>query len=257
MSDVLARLESVAVDLGRREVLRCVDLAVHRRELLAVVGPNGAGKSTLLKVLAGVIPAARGRVSLADVADRSRSAWARAVAYLPQTFAPHWRMTVRDLVALGRSRGLPTFGSGRPRRATFDAIAALDLEALAERTVQDLSGGERARAALAWALAGESPLLAADEPIAALDPAQQVRTLGLLRDLRERVASVVVLHDLNLALRFADRIAVVADGRCVAVAPPAELAAGDLLDTVFGVRFARVPWAGGTLLAPRGGERRG
>lgn len=250
MTGDLARLEGVAARLGGREVLSGVDLMVRRGELIAVVGPNGAGKSTLLKVLAGVTPPSRGRVSLAAEGHRDRAAWARMVAYLPQAFVPHWRLTVRELVALGRRRGVAAFGFAAPLRGGFDAIAALGLDAFADRVVQDLSGGERARAALAWALAGETPLLAADEPIAALDPAQQVRTLDLLRRLRDRVSSVVVLHDLNLALRYADRIAVVADGRCVDCAPPAEIVAGEVLDRVFGLRFARVPWGDGVLLAP-------
>lgn len=250
MTGDLACVEGIAVRLGRRKVLHDVDLAVRGHEVLAVVGPNGAGKSTLLKVLAGVTPVARGRIVLAGEAHHDRSAWARTVAYLPQTFAPHWRIPVRDLVALGRRRGAPLFGSAAGEPRDFDPIAALGLEALSERMVQDLSGGERARAALAWALAGNAPLLAADEPIAALDPAQQIRTLDLLRRLRGRVASVVVLHDLNLALRYADRIAVVADGRCIACKPPADLIAGTTFDAAFGVDFARVLWDGGTLLAP-------
>lgn len=252
MTGELARIEQVTVRLGRREVLYRVDLTVRKGELLAIVGPNGAGKSTLVKALAGVIPVRHGRITLRDGAERSPAAWARTVSYLPQTFAPHWRVTVRDLVALGRCRGTGGFGFTAPRRSNLDVIAALGLDAFAERVVQDLSGGEHARAALAWALAGAAPLLAADEPIAALDPAQQIRTLDMLRALRGQVASVVVLHDLNLALRYADRIAVVADGRCAACLPPAEIAASGILDTVFGMDFARVPWAEGTLLVPPG-----
>lgn len=246
----LARLDKIAARLGRREVLHGVDLTVRRGEFLAVVGPNGAGKSTLLKVLAGVMPPSRGQVTLADGGHRDRRAWARTVSYLPQSFAPYWRLTVRDLVALGQRRGATLFGFGPSRKAEFDAIAALGLDPLAERVVQDLSGGERGRAMLAWALAGGAPLLAADEPIAALDPAQQMRILALLRRLRDQITSVVVLHDLNLALRHADRIAVIADGRCVACASPTELTEGDILDRVFGVRFARVTWTEGALLVP-------
>ncbi len=250
MSEDIASLEGIAAHLGGRTVLDDVRLAVRRGELLAVVGPNGAGKSTLLKVLAGVTPPLRGSVTLAGEGHRDRAAWARTVAYLPQAFAPYWRLTVRELVALGRRRGGPLYGFASPSPAGFDPIAALGLEPFAERVVQDLSGGERARAALAWALAGGTPLLAADEPIAALDPAQQIRSLELLRNLRDRVASVVVLHDLNLALRYADRIAVIAEGRCIACAPPDELVVGDILDRVFGLCFARVSWNSGTLLAP-------
>lgn len=250
MSEILAKLSNAEVSLGGRTVLHGITINILRGEVLAVIGPNGAGKSTLLKVLAGITPLSHGALSLCDNNHRHRATWSRTVAYLPQTFMPHWRLTVRELAALGQRRGSALFGFAPARPATFDSIAALSLEPFANRIVQDLSGGERARAALAWALAGGAPLLAADEPIAALDPAQQIHTLNLLRQLRHQTASVVVLHNLNLALRYADRIAVLAAGRCVACARPSELVATGVLDQVFNLRFSRIVTSDGIFLAP-------
>lgn len=247
----LVRLEGVSAALGGKPVLADCDLTVRSGELLAVVGPNGAGKSTLLKIAAGVLAPDGGQVRLANAAERNRKAWARTVAYLPQSFIPYWGLTVADLLELGRRRGRMGFAAPPPWPVLDEArlIGMFGLEALLGRVMQSLSGGERARAGLAWALIGGAAVLAADEPLAALDPAHQIRTLEHLRALRGEVATVAVMHDLNLALRYADRVAVVAGGRCVACESPARLVAGEVLDQVFGVRFLRVPSAVGVLLA--------
>jgi iron complex transport system ATP-binding protein len=226
MSANLIEARDLSAQLGRREVLHSVSLAIQPGSFTAVVGPNGAGKSTLLRALAGVIA--------------SRGSIVRSVplAYLPQDGSIAWPMPVRDIVALGRSRfgGLRSLLSTADETIIENVLAACGLLALAETPATELSGGETARVLLARALAVRAPLLLLDEPVAALDPAHQIATMDLLaQEVAEGHAVVAVLHDLGLALQCADRILVVAEGRLIADAAPEELLASRLFDRVFGI----------------------
>jgi len=215
---------NLTVSLGGRVVLDDVSLNVAGGCLTGLIGPNGAGKSTLSRALAGLLPG-RGRVLLdgAPIERTSRLERARKVAYLPQERDVHWPLTVRELVALGR---LP-WGDGRSpadREAVARAMRLADLEALAERRATELSGGERARALLARALATETPILLADEPVAALDPEHQLRVMELLRRHAEAGAAVVVvMHDLFAAARFCGRAILLDQGRVIADGEPDEV----------------------------------
>ncbi|WP_348766777.1 ABC transporter ATP-binding protein [uncultured Salinisphaera sp.] len=247
--DPLARLSGVRLAKAGHSVLDGVTLDVFAGELLAVVGPNGAGKSSALKCLGGIETDWQGHIELAGSALEgfASAERARQIAYLPQIFAPHWELSVADLLEIGLQRGRPTLGWrpwAGPRQTTAELLAQrtrllddLELSGFLERRFASLSGGERARALLAQALVTQPNLLLADEPIASLDPAHQLRTMQYLRRCRDRTASVVVLHDLNLALRFADRIAVMAHGRVVACGTTAHIVASDILAHVFDVRF--------------------
>ena len=249
------RLESVA--LGARAVLRDIAFSVAPGEIVALVGPNGAGKTTLLRAIAGLLPA-RGEIRLggAALATLKPTERARRVAYLAQEGAIHWPLSVRDVVALGR---VPHVGAGRALRAADRAIveAAIQgccLDHLADRPTDALSGGERARVLLARALAVEAPLLLADEPIAALDPALQVATLRLLQAQAEAGRAVVtVMHDLGQAARIAGRFLVLVDGRLVADGSPKALFESGALARAFGIGFTLAEAEGMILVAPRVG----
>ncbi len=261
MNSYLAELQDVSVRIGGKQILHDASIYVKPGEVLAIVGPNGAGKSTLLKVLAGVLAHETGRVVLNGQDDLSRQDRAEAVAYLPQEFRPHWDYKVADLVAMGRYRGSSLFGyqkspdGNAPQRLDdcIDVMEMFDLAELKHRNVKTLSGGERARAGLAWALAGGAAILAADEPIAALDPSHQLHTLSAFQTLRQHLSTVVVLHDINLAARFADRIAVVSAGRVVACGSAEEITSGTVLEDVFKVHFGRMQAEDGLVLWPKVG----
>lgn len=227
MSLIAARGLSVA--LGGAVILDGLDLAVEAGEMLGLIGPNGAGKTTLLKTLAGLVAPAAGTVLLRDrpLGDIDRTTRARALAYLAQGGGPHWPVSTRMLVEMGRLPHLdPWRGPGSADRAAVEhAMADCDVAGLADRPAMDLSGGELARVLLARALAGEPALLLADEPTAGLDPAHQLDVMGLLTGLaRAGRAVIVVMHDLTLATRFCTRLALLDDKTIVA-----EGAADDVL----------------------------
>ncbi len=258
----LAHLSGLRLAKGGRPVLDGVALDVFAGELLALIGPNGAGKSSALKCLGGIEEAWSGRIELEGrpLAAFPTGERARRIAYLPQFFAPHWELSVADLLDIGQRRGLMSLGSGDigwPALSTSDPPARLnqllrdlELTGLLDRRFASLSGGERARALLAQALVTRPSLLLADEPIASLDPAHQLRTMQYLRRCRHETAALVVLHDLNLALRFADRIAVMADGRMVACGQRDDIVASGVLTEVFGVRFEAHVTSWGQALLP-------
>ncbi|MDJ1158800.1 ABC transporter ATP-binding protein [Chelatococcus sp. SYSU_G07232] len=220
--------QDLAVSLAGRAILSEVDCALHPGELLALLGPNGAGKTTLVRALAGLLPPAAGQVRLGgrDLAALGRHERARAIAYLPQGGTVAWPLPVKAVVALGRlpHGAEPDALAPGDHAAVARAMRATDIEALAERSVLALSGGERARVLLARALAVEAGVLLCDEPVATLDPQHQLAVMDVLKaEARQGRAVAVVMHDLALAARFADRIAILKGGRLVAQGAPREV----------------------------------
>ncbi|MCA9000636.1 MAG: ABC transporter ATP-binding protein [Planctomycetes bacterium] len=238
-------------------VLNGVDLAIHGGELVALFGPNGAGKSTLLKVMGGLLAPSSGRVLVGGESIESWSAIRRArhLARMPQGLDAWPDMSVGDLVRSGRYchqprrtwRGLfMTDASPGDAQAVDRAIEATDIAAWIERSVRELSGGERERVLMARALAQGSEVLLADEPTRSLDPAHQLEAFELLRgQAREGKAVLVVTHDWNLASQFADRLVCLSEGRVVAEGTPKQVLQPAVLAPVFGSRlhFGSLPAA--------------
>ena len=235
---VALSIANAAVNLGGRPVLAGIDLDLRGGELVAMVGPNGAGKTTLLRAMAGLVPAT-GRLTLAgaELARLSLAERARHIAYLPQGHVFHWPMPVADIVGLGRlPRGGGADLSAADRAATVRAMAATGIADYADRPVTTLSGGERARVALARVLATEADIILADEPTASLDPRYQLIVLGILKRHAEAGGAVLaVLHDLGLAARHADRLVVLDRGRIVADGAPRDVLTKARLAETFGV----------------------
>ena len=221
----------ITVDLGRHRILDGVDLTVGNGDWVTVIGPNGAGKSTLLRAIAGLVPAG-GRIELfgTDLATMSRRERARRVAVVPQRAHLPEGMTVEHYVLLGRTPHLAPLGAERDEDLAIaaDAIATLELDALAHRRLDTLSGGERQRAVLARAIAQEPSLLLLDEPTTALDIGHQQDVLELVDGLRrDRGLTVLAtMHDLTLAAQFGEHLVLVADGRVVASGAPIQVLTG-------------------------------
>ncbi|MFY0634594.1 MAG: ABC transporter ATP-binding protein [Vannielia sp.] len=229
-----------------RNTLRDVSFNVAPGEFIGLIGPNGAGKTTLLRAALGLLPAT-GTSSLAALTPTAR---ARAAAFLPQSREIAWDLTVETLVTLGRTPHPP---SEADRAAVTEAIAQMNLTALAHRRATNLSGGEQARALIARTLAQQTPLLLADEPIAGLDPAAQIATMQLFARLAaEGRAVVAALHDLSLAARHCTRLVVLHEGRIAADGPPEQVLKAALLADVFQITGSFIFTDHGPLFQPTG-----
>lgn len=245
----MIRAEAIAVTLGKHHPLAGVSLEAPPGRVTGLIGPNGSGKTTILRVLAGVLAPTQGQIFLdgRPLTDISPAARARQIAYLPQSGSVAWPLRVRDLVALGRlpqssQRWRSPLHQPTPEDTAAIARALTNARCadLAERPYPALSGGEKARALLARALATEAPILLADEPVAALDPAHQVKILQvLLQQARAGQTVIVVLHDLSLAARFCDRLVLLKAGQVALAGPTADVLAAPQLETCFGTRFYR------------------
>lgn len=233
----------LTVALSGKEVLRdlSVDFPAGRR--IAIIGPNGAGKSTLLRVLAALHPAYEGNVSLdgKDIRTIGRKVLAKKLAILPQGLAAPHDLTVEALVDYGRYpyRSWRSMGrSKEDREAVAWALAETRLEAMRTRQVMSLSGGERQRAWIAMALARQPEILLLDEPTTYLDIAHQLEVMEIIRRLNKNHAMtvVMVLHDINHALQYADEIAVIKDRHIFSKGAPQDVLNVEMLAEVFGVR---------------------
>ncbi len=231
----MVEIKHLTAGYGEKTVLQDISMTFPLGTVTAILGPNGCGKSTLLKAAAGLLPPLSGEI----LTEEPR---ARNVAYLPQSRRLP-EMTAGRLVLHGR---FPWLDWPRRYRAEDYAIAKSAMERLgvaefAQTPLGELSGGTRQRCYLAMALAQEAPTLLLDEPTAYLDIGHQLRLMELCRSFAaEGKAVVLVLHDLPLALQYADRIAVMEAGRLLAVGTPGEVMSTKILDRVFGVQILRL-----------------
>lgn len=236
MSDLV--LAGVGTRRSGRQVLVDVDATFRAGQLTAVIGPNGAGKSTLLQVAAGLLAPDTGTVTLggASLASLGRRPLARRRAYLPQNPRADWPISVERVVALGLTPTLPMFGRLGGQSQIDAALAAHDLLDLRDRPATALSGGELARAMLARATVGDPELLLVDEPTAGLDPRHAIAAAQALRVRADAGRTVVMaIHDLDLALRIADRVVALKDGRIHAAGAAAEVFSEAVLASLYDV----------------------
>ncbi|MCW5646471.1 MAG: ABC transporter ATP-binding protein [Sphingopyxis sp.] len=244
---VTITIEQLGVTLGRRRVLEQVDARFSSGTLTGIIGPNGAGKSTLARAMLALVPASGTvRIDGDDVAAMPRADLARRIAYVPQGQTLHWPLGVERLVGLGRLPHLaPMSRIGAVDMAAIErAMARADVLHLRHRIATELSGGERARALFARALAVEAPALIVDEPLASLDPGHQIDVMNLLRAEAAAGGTVIaVLHDLTLAARYCDRLLLIDSGRVIAEGEPATMLSAERLRAVYGIN-ARVDTGG-------------
>ena len=243
---------------GDRTIVDGIDVAIPDGKVTVIVGPNGCGKSTLLRALARLLAPKQGSVFLdgKDIHALPTREVARRLGLLPQAPISPEGILVADLVARGRSPHQSAFQqwSAADEAAVHEALAATDLLDVAERRVDELSGGQRQRVWIAMALAQHTSLLLLDEPTTFLDLRHQIEVLGLLRKLNrsERRTLVLVLHDLNLACRYADHMIAMRDGRIVAEGAPHEVITAGVMAAVFGLDCTIIadPASGTPLVIP-------
>lgn len=230
--------ENLTVGYDRRNVICGLDVTIPTGEVTVIVGPNACGKSTLLRALARMIPTSTGQVLLdgSRIGDLAAKEVARRLALLPQSPIAPDGIVVEDLVARGRypHQGLLKQWSAADAKAVESALQRAGVVELRDRMVGELSGGQRQRVWIAMVLAQDTPLLLLDEPTTFLDISHQVEVLNLCRRLHgEGVTVVAVLHDLNLAFRYADHLIVMKGGEIVAEGRPGDIVTADLIDGVF------------------------
>ncbi len=236
-------VDDVSVELGGSTILSDVSLSVEAGQFLALVGPNGAGKTTLLRTINGLLSPTGGRVRIdgSEIDALSAKRTGRLVATVPQETTLSFDFPVEDVVTMGRTPHRSRFSTASTddQTAVEVAMERTDTTRFAERLVGELSGGERQRVLLARALAQETPALLLDEPTASLDINHQVATLSLARELAEDGKAVVAaIHDLELAARFCDSVALLSEGSLLATGSPSEVLEAGRLERAFDVRTA-------------------
>ncbi|HDM8038958.1 heme ABC transporter ATP-binding protein [Vibrio fluvialis] len=247
MSSIALQAQGLSAHFGARTVLNEIDIEIRSGEVTALLGPNGAGKSTLLKLLSGELDS---RTPI-HVFGKAREMWshsdlARHVGLLPQSSSLSFPFTAQEVVELG---AIPLNASQQEtRRLARHYMTQTDVIHLADRLYPALSGGEKQRLHLARVLTqlhqgGEQKILMLDEPTSALDLAHQHNTLRIARDLaRDEVCAViVVLHDLNLAAQYSDRLVLLHQGKLVCDAPPWQALNSELIERVYGYRAIVAP----------------
>jgi len=258
----MLRLTDLCVSYGPRRVLEGVTLDVASGEVVALVGPNGAGKSTLIRAVSGVIPIESGEVLVngADLRSISTMKRARLLSVVPQARSLPPAFTVYEAVLLGRTPHLGWLGrtSAADHERVRHALEQTHMRALEERYVGELSGGEQQRVLLARALAQDTPVMLLDEPTTHLDLQHREALIRLIRNLARHkdLAILMVLHDLNLAGLYADRVALLVAGQLQAVGSSSDVLTEERLSQVYQmpVRVIPHPEYGTPLVLPDGRE---
>jgi iron complex transport system ATP-binding protein len=243
----MLKIEGLSVFYGPRRVLQAVSLDVQSGQVLALIGPNGAGKSTLVRAASGVIPVRAGKVGADGVDLLALPAMQRAryLAVVPQAVSMPAAFSVWETVLLGRTPYLNFLGqiSEKDEQIARLALRRVDALDLAERRVGELSGGEQQRVLLARALAQSTPILLLDEPTVHLDLQHQVSLMETVRSLAhtDNLAVLVALHDLNLAARYADQVALLVAGEVKAAGSVRQVLTPELISAAYHLTVRVVP----------------
>lgn len=256
-------IEHLSVAYGARRVLHDVSLNVQAGEVLALIGPNGSGKSTLIRAISGVVPVEGGKVEAGGraVSDLSVMERARHLSVVPQARNMPLAFSVYESVLLGRTPYLGWLGraGATDHERVRYALERTQMTALADRMVGELSGGEQQRVLLARALAQDTPVLLLDEPTTHLDLQHRESLVHLVRELAHTrdLAVLMVLHDLNLASLYADRVSLLVDGEMQATGTPGEVLTEATLSRVYNVPVHVIPHPeyGTPLVLPDGRKR--
>jgi len=264
MEGHMLTIKSLSVRYGQRLVLDGISLCLNRGEVLAVIGPNGVGKSTLIRSISGVLQPCGGDITIDGnpLSGMSHGERARLLAVVPQASYLPEVFTVYQTVLLGRTAYMNFFGKAAPKdhERVVGALEQTNTLDLAERLIGELSGGEKQRVLLARAMAQGAPYLLLDEPTTFLDLQHQSGLLNLVRRLSKdkNLGILMVLHDLNLASLYTDRIAILSNGKITAQGLPAQVLTEDRLTAIYQVPVHVIPHPdyGTPLILPDGRDER-
>lgn len=239
----LLSAQNLSLSLGKKTVVEHMSVHVEAGEFVGLIGPNGAGKSSLLRILAGLVKPHSGDIKLTPdnvamaIEKIPAQLRARFMAYLAQHETPAWPLSVKNVVALGRSPWNSSVNTNRDDELAIQhALEMTDVHSLAERPVTELSGGELQRALLARIFAGSPKIIVADEPIAALDVYHQLHIMELLQAHAVQGGAVIAaLHDLSLAARFCTRLVLMHHGKLIAEGEPVNVLTPENLAQVYGI----------------------
>lgn len=250
-------INNLTVTIEDIQILSDVSLNIKRGNLVGLIGPNGAGKSILLKSILGLIEGAEGDITLDEknITDWTIKERGQKIAYAAQGAPVHWPLTVGHLVSLGRIPHLTPWQSTNTedQDLTLQAMKRTDVDHLAARNTTTLSGGERARAMLARAIVTGAEFLLADEPIEALDPYHQIKIMTILKELAIAGNGVLlVLHDLNFAQEYCDKLVLLNKGHVIASGAPSEVLTDTNLEKAYNIKAARIEKDGKNYLIPSG-----
>lgn len=240
----MLKIQGLSAGYGEKKILHALDLNVPKGQITTLNGPNGCGKSTLLKVIAGLLPTSEGKIFLQgdDLSTLSPVLRSRRIAYLPQLRSTP-DLTVSRMILHGR---FPYLSFPRQYRKEDYAVCQRVMEELrltpyADQMVSQLSGGLRQKVYLAMALAQDAPLILLDEPTTFLDIHQQILFLSFLEELRSQGKTILlVLHDLLMAMKYSDQMAIMKDGKVLTQGPPSELMNQKYFKSLYGVDVAKL-----------------
>lgn len=240
--EAILTLDTVGYSYGTHRALEDIDLVVGARELVGILGPNGSGKSTLLKIMDGLLKPDKGRVALKGrpMGSFRRNALARRVAFVAQEHVFRFSFTVLEVVLMGRAPHLKRlqFEGERDLAIALQALKAMDAEQLADRSIHELSGGEKQRVLIARALAQEPEIILLDEPTAFLDIKYKMEIFELISSLvgQKEVSVVAVTHDIDLASLYCDRLIILEKGRLFSAGTPAEVVTSESISAAYDCR---------------------
>jgi iron complex transport system ATP-binding protein len=233
------QISGIQFDYGSKSVLEDISLELGKGEVLSLAGPNGSGKTTLLRCINRIINPKSGTIIVDgnDISQASLKELAHYLGYVPQSSPASFPLTVFDTVLLGRKPHVNWKLSDRDKELAFEVLRMMDLEELALRLFNELSGGEKQKVLVARAICQEPEVLILDEPTSNLDLRHQLEVLGLIFELvKDRgLSAVMAMHDLNLAARFSTKIAMIKNGRVYAAGEPGEVLKKDIIREVYGV----------------------
>ncbi|MBV7363169.1 heme ABC transporter ATP-binding protein [Actinomycetaceae bacterium TAE3-ERU4] len=247
----MIQVENLHFSYGAKKILNGLNLEVKAGQVLGLLGPNGAGKSTLLTILCADLEPSEGNIKIAGkpLGEYQRKELARVRAVMPQRSDFPFAYFARDIVSMGRFCYARSERSQDDEKIVETALAACQVDHLAEREITQLSGGEQARVTLARVLAQQTPIVFLDEPTAALDIAHQQRTMQICRSLAAAGACVVaVMHDLQLAAAYCDKLALMQNGKIISHGTGAQVLESERLTKVYGWPIETITLEGGRIV---------